>query len=192
MSSQEYRPLLDATQTFLEVGTQRQRRQHLLDHRQQCTQWQHSRRVGDFPAEYSLSFLEGEFPPLVDITIQTEKQRQQLFNEPFEPVITDLVTDPPDLTVVKEWHYKNFIDEFKDIEVKVGGHAPGSSTPSTICGPINTNGTNNMKRNQLLAFMDIQKIDVLCLTYTRLSRKASKACGYMCKRILIRHPDSIP
>ena len=34
-----------------------------------------------------------------------------------------------------------------------------------------------MKRDQILAFMDVQKIDVLCLTDTRLSRKASKAFG---------------
>ena len=124
----QYRPLLDAVQTFLEVGTRRQRRQHLLAHRRQCTQWQQTRRAGDYPAAYSMSFLEGEFPPLVDTTIHTDKQRQQLYKDPLEikmavkdtqiPTVLDTdITDTSDLLrprEEKEWHDKSFIHEFQE------------------------------------------------------------------------------
>ena len=43
---------------------------------------------------------------------------------------------------------------------------------------------NKTKLDQLLSFKEIQKINVLCLTDTRLSRKASKACGNDARKLL--------
>ena len=58
-----------------------------------------------------------------------------------------------------------------------GGTLPDSPPHHLSVGTINTNGINKMKLEQLLFLMGIQKIDVLCLTDTRLSKKVSKAYG---------------
>ena len=113
-----YRPLLDIAETFLEVSPRRQRRKQLLAYRSQCRQWQASRRVSDYPAAYSMSFLEGEFPPLVDTPIQSDINRRNLHKDPFtlvqaaEPMGN--FTLPP---TTHEWNYKEFLDAHPESEI---------------------------------------------------------------------------
>ena len=59
--------------------------------------------------------------------------------------------------------------------MKIGESTPDSPLRQLSVGTIKTNGIKNLNLKQLLAFMAIQKVDVLCLTNLRLSRKASKA-----------------
>ena len=63
--------------------------------------------------------------------------------------------------------------------MKSGGTLLNSSHHQISVGIINTNDMNSNKMAQLLAFMKIQCVDVLCLTDTRHSRKASKAHSKM-------------
>ena len=75
--------------------------------------------MGDYLASYNMSFLDGEFPPLVDTTIQTNKQRQQLSKDPFAilPVVSEIPTTGVPLMEKeeKDWRFKEFIDEFKEL-----------------------------------------------------------------------------
>ena len=56
--------------------------------------------------------------------------------------------------------------------MKLCGTLPDSPLNHISMGTINTNGMNNNKMDQLLAFMDSQSVDVWCLTDTSFSRKA--------------------
>ena len=67
----------------------------------------------------------------------------------------------------------------------MGGTLPDSPPHHLSVGTINANGQNKIELDQLLSFMGIQKIGVLCLTDTRLSKKASMAYGKTAREKLV-------
>ena len=88
----------------------------------------------------------------------------------------DIFPIPP---TEKRWEYKEFLDEHPESEMKLGGTLLNSPYHHISVGTINSNGMNNNKMDQLLAFMKIQCVGVLCLTDMRLQPPAYKASPYL-------------
>ena len=154
-----YRPLLDVTEAFLDVGNRHQRRQHLMEHRIQWARWQASRREGDYPAAYSTYFLAGDFPALVVTTIQSDTQRRNLFKDLFAAFMDTVEILIPTITPTeKRWEYKDFLDEHLENEMKLGGTLPDSAPHHISVDTVNTSGMNINKMDLLFSFMDAQNV----------------------------------
>ena len=105
--SRRVRPGLDETELFVEIENRKVRRKQYNFKRHWSRAWQAVRTAGHYPAAYSLSYLERELPPVVEVPMMSTCQRRVLFKDPF------MVTPPPQLpataaTPQKLWSFKEF------------------------------------------------------------------------------------
>ena len=178
--SRRIRPGLDEIEEFLEIASRKARREEYNAKRDRSRAWQATRVEGHYPAAYSISYLEGDLPPVIEVPVLTAIQRRALHTDPF------LVTPPAQVqateaTTKKEWSFKEFTVACPSSNMVIGGTSP--SPPKhhiTVC-TINANGMDEDKMKQLIQHMKDQDIDIMCITDTRLSRKSAKFYGKLAR-----------
>ena len=75
---------------------------------------------GNYPAAYSLTYLEGELPVVVEEPVLSTRHRRALFKDPFEvvgPVQLPAVVPPSS----KHWAFEEFTTASPKSNLVIGG-----------------------------------------------------------------------
>ena len=112
---------MDVIKSFVKIASRKERRDQYNASRDRSRAWQATREEGNYPAAYSLSYLEGELPPVVETPVMSTKQRRALFNDPYEVIPP---RQPPAQTArrpPKDWSFKEFVVVYPNSNLIIGG-----------------------------------------------------------------------
>ena len=82
--SRRLRPGLDEIESFIKLASRKERRIQYNIKRDRSRAWQAARAVGHYPAAYSISYLKGDLPPVVEVSVLTTPQRRALYKDPHQ------------------------------------------------------------------------------------------------------------
>ena len=131
-SSSDHRPVarrvrqgLDVIETFVEIASRKERRELYNAKRARSRAWQEARAAGRYPAAYSLAYLEGEIPPVVEVQVMSTRQRRALFTDPYAPP-TPIQLPATPAKQPKQWSFKEFAAACPSSNLMIGGTSASS------------------------------------------------------------------